>query len=206
MDSSVEARFAADKDALRKQYRAARKNLPAEEREAQMKATTGHIASWLRRNAHHKAFTSVLPYGAEPPLMPFMEEMHAHGYRILVPITEPERQLSFTEWKPGVAMERSPVAPIDEPVGQRVDYTEMARVDVMLVPAQLIDDQGGRMGQGGGYYDRFLEKVRSLPHSPKLYAVVFDHEFVPAGTFPVEDFDQRVDGVFTSAGLTQFDR
>jgi 5-formyltetrahydrofolate cyclo-ligase len=62
------------------------------------------------------------------------------------------------------------------------------------------------MGQGGGYYDRFLEKVRTLPRVPKLYAVVFDHEFVPAGTFPVEEFDQRVDGVFTSKGLTLFER
>lgn len=206
MDTS--ASFSSDqhKHELRLAARAARKNLTAPVRESQMQATSAHIAEWLRANAEFKAFTAVLPYGSEPPLLPFLQEMHAEGFRILVPVTEPDRRMSFVEWTPGVAMERSPVAPIDEPVGERLDFTEMGRVDVMLVPAQLIDTSGGRMGQGGGYYDRFLEKVRTLPTSPKLYAVVFDHELVAPGTFPVEAFDQRVDGVFTSAGLTRFDR
>ncbi|WP_271394579.1 5-formyltetrahydrofolate cyclo-ligase [Neomicrococcus lactis] len=206
MDTPAGASLDDQKQALRKHYRAARKNLPVAEREAQMALTTGHVRSWLDQNAEHRAFTAVLPYGAEPPLMPFLMQMHDRRYRILVPITEPERQLSFVEWTPGVAMERSSVAPIDEPVGPRVDFRAMAEVDLMLVPAQVVDDQGGRMGQGGGYYDRFLEKVRTLADPPKLYALVFDHELVPAGTFPVEDFDQRVDGVFTSAGLTLFNQ
>jgi 5-formyltetrahydrofolate cyclo-ligase len=46
---------------------------------------------------------------------------------------------------------------IAEPIGE--PFTNLAAIDVVLVPALRMDSDGYRLGQGGGFYDRFLPKV-----------------------------------------------
>lgn len=192
------------KDEIRAQLRSKRRALGQQERAAQMQALCGHLLPWLAQHAPRKTLTCFLSYGAEPPTGPLLESLHAAGYTIYVPVCEPERRLSWVQWFPGVAMARSAVAPIDEPVGQRHAVETMVHVDVVLVPAQAVDEHGDRLGQGGGYYDRFIASMHALGRMPTLLSMVFEHEFVAAGSFPVEPFDQRVDAVVTASGVRNF--
>jgi 5-formyltetrahydrofolate cyclo-ligase len=48
---------------------------------------------------------------------------------------------------------------ISEPIGK--PFTDLAAIDVVLVPALRMDSDGYRLGQGGGFYDRFLPKVKA---------------------------------------------
>jgi 5-formyltetrahydrofolate cyclo-ligase len=170
----------------------------------------------------------VLSYGAEPDTGPLLEALHRAGVEVLVPITEPERQLSWTAWHPGVEVARSSVAPIDEPVGERLSVETMETVDLVLVPAQAVDTRGFRLGQGGGYYDRFLAAlyrqrsasstsgasrtdVTTAPDAgpapsavPVTVAVVFRHELMTRGQVPTSEFDEPVDGAVTADGFTWF--
>ena len=189
------------KDAIRTQLRARRRELDAGAREEQMAALRGHLLPWLDRNAPRKTLTCFLSYGAEPPTGGLLERLDAEGYTVYVPVCEPARQLSWVRWFPGVEMARSAVAPIDEPVGPRHSAGLMDGVDVVLVPAQAVDEHGDRLGQGGGYYDRFIASLPGLGRVPKLLAMVFEHELMPAGSFPVDPFDQRVDAVATASGV-----
>lgn len=195
------------KDAIRTVLRSRRRALGAAERERQAEAMAGHLLEWLDAHAPRKTLTCFLSYGAEPPTGKLLAALDAAGYTVYVPVCEPKRQLSWVRWFPGVAMGRSAVAPIDEPVGERFDATLMDEVDVVLVPAQAVDAHGDRLGQGGGYYDRFiavtgeLAATGSIGQVPKLLSMVFEHEFTEVGSFPVEGFDQPVDAVLTAAGV-----
>ncbi len=166
-----------------------------------MGSLRGHLLPWLAEHAPRKTLTCFLSYGAEPPTGVLLDELDAAGYTVYVPVCEPERRLSWVRWFPGVEMARSAVAPIDEPVGQRFSADLMDRVDVVLVPAQAVDERGDRLGQGGGYYDRFIASMAGLGRVPKLLAMVFEHELMAAGSFPVDPFDQRVDAVATASGV-----
>lgn len=169
-----------------------------------MDATSTHLLAWLERNAVHRTVTAFLSYGAEPPTGRLLGALHARGYRVLVPICEPERRLSWAVWYPGVQMARCAVAPIDEPVGKRFDSSVMTHIDAVLVPAQAVDVAGNRLGQGGGYYDRFIASLDAFESRPALLAVVYEHELMATGSFPVAAFDRRVDTVFTPAGRLDF--
>lgn len=190
------------KAAARTHFRTLRRELAPARRHAEAEGIARVLLDWLGDDGGARALTSVLSYGAEPPTGELLAELHRRGHRLLVPICEPGRRLSWTDWYPGVPMARATVAPIDEPVGERHPVEVMEDVDVVLVPAQAVDPQGGRLGQGGGYYDRFIASLAVLERRPVLLAVVFEHELVPAGTFEVGPYDEPVDGILTAAGIS----
>ncbi len=72
-------------------------------------------------------------------------------------------------------------------------------IDVALVPGLAFDLQGNRLGQGKGYYDRFLRTMR--PDAFKL-GLAFECQLVPA--VPHTHHDTPVDAVLTEKTLYRF--
>ncbi|MGM7668667.1 5-formyltetrahydrofolate cyclo-ligase [Microbacterium sp. A93] len=211
------------KQDFRTLWRARRRELDPADRAEQSAALTQTVLQWYLPRALHRRAAVVMSYGSEPDTGPLRTALHEAGVEVLVPITEPERRMSWTAWHPGVEVARSPVAPIDEPVGERLGVDTFATVDLVLVPAQVVDTRGLRLGQGGGYYDRFLSGLEQLPQrqqhrretpvddagpapsaAPITVAMVFRHEFLSHGQVPSDEHDRPVDGVVTPDGFTWF--
>ena len=68
-------------------------------------------------------------------------------------------------------------------------------IDVMLVPGLGFDSDGGRLGRGGGFYDRYLGNCRS----PIVIGVGFDCQML--GSIPTEEHDQLMTAVVTPSGV-----
>lgn len=202
-------------------WRARRRELDPADRAEQSAALGAAVLEWYLPRARHRRAAVVMSYGAEPDTEPLRTALHEAGVEVLVPITEPERRLSWTVWHPGVELARSSVAPIDEPIGERLGVDTFATVDLVLVPAQVVDARGIRLGQGGGYYDRFLtdlDRVRrpqdgqhptddagpSPTAGPPTVATVFRHEVLRRGQVPSDALDRPVDGVVTADGFEWF--
>ena len=71
-----------------------------------------------------------------------------------------------------------------------------ALVDAVILPAVAFDEQGMRLGYGGGYYDRLLPLLRD---DCARIGVVFDEQIL--SEIPAEEHDARVDVVITPARL-----
>ncbi|MFQ6102052.1 MAG: 5-formyltetrahydrofolate cyclo-ligase [Anaerolineae bacterium] len=69
-----------------------------------------------------------------------------------------------------------------------------ATLDLVLVPGVAFDQRGGRLGFGGGYYDRFL------PTTPALRVGVTYDECL-ADELPCGEHDQRMDWIVTPGRL-----
>ncbi|MBA2637501.1 MAG: 5-formyltetrahydrofolate cyclo-ligase, partial [Solirubrobacterales bacterium] len=80
-----------------------------------------------------------------------------------------------------------------EPVGRSLGREAIGEAQLVLAPALAVDRSGGRLGQGGGSYDRALGRTTAT-----VLAVVFDAEVLDA--VPVEPHDRRVDGALTPGG------
>lgn len=78
---------------------------------------------------------------------------------MLLPVCEPDRALSWVFWNPSSEFVRSRYAPIQEPAGERHGLEAIKEVAAMFLPATAVDMNGNRIGQGGGYYDKFLAAV-----------------------------------------------
>lgn len=81
---------------------------------------------------------------------------------------------------------------VREPAGRTVDP---AVVDVAIVPGVAFDPRGGRLGAGGGHYDRLLAR---LPDAALRIGVGFACQLVPH--VPTEPHDQGLSVVVTEGG------
>ncbi|OWK34609.1 5-formyltetrahydrofolate cyclo-ligase [Fimbriiglobus ruber] len=71
-------------------------------------------------------------------------------------------------------------------------------LDLVMVPGTAFDVNGGRMGQGKGYYDRLLSRAR--PDAP-LVALAFECQMFPE--IPVAPHDVFMDVVLTEQNAYQ---
>jgi 5-formyltetrahydrofolate cyclo-ligase len=187
------------KDDIRRETRSRRLALTGQQRADAGTGIARRGLAWADAVAHGKpaTFAAYVGVAAEPPTMPLLAELHAAGHRILLPVCEPERRLSWVYWTPETTFVRSKYAPIDEPVGERLDSEIVKDAAGIFLPATAVDGSGSRIGQGGGYYDRLLALLDTAGHRPPTVAVVYDHEVLPAGRIPAEAFDKPVAAALT---------
>lgn len=84
---------------------------------------------------------------------------------------------------------------IPEP-GDESEVISPADLSLLLIPAVAVDALGRRLGQGAGYYDRYLTKT----HCP-LAALVLSRQVVPF--VPCGDRDYLVQWIITGNGILQ---
>lgn len=125
-----------------------------------------------------------LPYGDEPDTELFIDWALESGIQILLPVARKDGSLDWVNYEG----ERSQgIFGFEEGSGEPATTED---IDLVIAPALAVGRNGFRLGQGKGFYDRFLESV-AVP----CVAVVFDEEILDS--VPCEEHDQPVDSVVT---------
>lgn len=185
-----------DKPALRLAIRGRLAALSATHRARAAELACEYAASW---DPLATASTVMLyaPLADELDVRPLTDQLLAQNVRICLPrvnwdrshiepalITDPDRDLEPGER--GVARPRrhAPAVPLDE-------------LQVVVVPGLGFDRVGGRLGRGGGFYDRFLAR---LPAGVAKLGICFDEQIIPL--VPMETHDARVDALATPTRLS----
>ncbi|MGB3415951.1 MAG: 5-formyltetrahydrofolate cyclo-ligase [Mesorhizobium sp.] len=73
---------------------------------------------------------------------------------------------------------------------------------VMLVPLAAFDARGHRIGYGGGFYDRAIERLVGAGKPPHLIGIAFDCQEVER--VPEEPHDVMLAEILTESGLRRF--
>ncbi len=120
--------------------------------------------------------------------LPAMAEAAAHG-PVCVPVIEAAGlPLAFSRWQPGAAMQEGPFGALIP------ELDDFLVPEILIVPLVAFDQDGGRLGYGGGFYDRTLERLRAA--GPVL-AIGFAYGAQQAKDLPLEPTDQPLDMVVT---------
>ena len=106
-----------------------------------------------------------------------------------------ERPLDFARWRPETEM-------VDGPFGARIPREPVpVTPEVLIVPLLAFSEEGYRLGYGGGFYDRTLERLRA---DGPVFAVGFAFEVQRLDDLPTDPTDQRLDALVTEAGVRRF--
>jgi 5-formyltetrahydrofolate cyclo-ligase len=179
---------AAEKAALRKQLLAARRNLPAETRVQWDAAICRHIVAWWHA-ARAEAVGVYWPLRDEPDLHPAYAELARLGVRLLLPVVQKrDAPLDFAAWNIGEPLVKDAMG-IAVPAELRIGPYPPA----LLVPCLGFNAAGYRLGYGGGFYDRTLEKA------PRPATVGIAYSCL-AADFGSDGHDIALDRIITEAG------
>ncbi|WP_171209902.1 MULTISPECIES: 5-formyltetrahydrofolate cyclo-ligase [unclassified Ruegeria] len=136
-----------------------------------------------------------MPIRTEIDPLPAMAEASAYGPVGVPVIQAAEQPLKFSRWTPEGALK-------DGPFGAKVpaqdDYFEP---EILIVPLVAFDARGGRLGYGGGFYDRTLEGLRN---KRATLAIGFAFDVQEAAGLPLEPTDQPLDMVVTESRVLTF--
>ena len=81
---------------------------------------------------------------------------------------------------------------LPEPNPERCREVPMECIDIAIIPCIAVDEKGGRMGAGDGYYDRLIPQ---LPITTRKVALSLEDQIVPQ--IPIESHDKHVDIIIT---------
>lgn len=124
---------------------------------------------------------------------PLLDWLHREGVRLALPVMQGRgKPLVMRAFQPGDDLQGVQWG-IKEP---RADKPEV-KPDVLLVPLLAFDRKGYRLGYGGGFYDRTLEKLRK---EKPVVAVGVAYDELKVDAVPHESYDERLDWVLTPTG------
>jgi len=176
---------------LRRQMTARRRAVDEAQRREAGRALARHVLASPRLQAAGRAVL----YSALPDEMPTDELLVALLERarpVLLPRASGDRRLEFAIVDDPASLvigsfgarEPAPTAPAEP----------LRPSDLLLVPGVAFDRRGGRLGRGGGWYDRSLPEPLPAP-------LGVGYAFQIVGSVPMTARDRRVEGIFTELGF-----
>ncbi len=152
------------------------------------------ICSHLIQQAWYQAAQTVLWYvhcRSEVRTLPVIQQQLQTGKKLVVPYCTVNQygEKCLGLWRLEAIEELCPgMWNIPEPPNQRRQEPEkqvlIEELDVIIVPGVAFDTQGGRLGNGAGYYDRLMEKVRP---DAVLAGVCYQSQIMPEIIMQIHD-------------------
>ncbi len=185
-----------DKRTLRSAMLAWRAALAEDERRA---AAEGLLAT-LRREMPFETpavVSGFWPIKDEIDIRPLLIELFNVGCQLALPVVQGRgKPLLFRAWRPGDPLEAGVFGTL-QPSARR----ETLEPDALIVPLLACDEEGWRLGYGGGFYDRTLGGLRARRNVTAV-GVGFSAQLVPE--VPHGPDDQRLDWLLTDKRACAF--
>ena len=139
------------------------------------------------------------PTGSEMDPRPLLGRLSANGCRCALPVVVGrDAALIFRRWRPGMALQ-SGFMGIPHPGPEAAEL----RPDMVIAPLLAFDKEGGRLGQGGGHYDRTLAELR---RTGRVVAAGAAYAAQRVDSVPHGAHDQRLSWIVTEDGAQRTKR
>jgi 5-formyltetrahydrofolate cyclo-ligase len=141
--------------------------------------------------------TGFWPIKDEIDIRPLMQELAGAGCQLALPVVQGKgKPLLFRRWSPGEPLEAGVFGTL-QPAADRAPVEP----DALLVPLLACDEEGWRLGYGGGFYDRTLRGLRAR-RSVTAVGVAFNAQLIPS--VPHGPDDERLDWLLTDRRACAF--
>jgi 5-formyltetrahydrofolate cyclo-ligase len=157
----------------------------------------------LYRNSQRIA--AYLSANGEVDTHPLIEHAWSVGKQVYLPVLRPfgDNRLWFARHEPATPLGKNRYH-IAEPEIDHVKRVEAWALDLVLTPLVGFDEQGNRLGMGGGFYDRSFAHLLRRRHwqKPRLVGLAFDFQQVKR--LPVQHWDVPLTAVATENRIIEF--
>lgn len=185
---------------LRKTTRDKRLALSLNEQTTAAKQLSNRLISNIKViSAHHIAI--YLANDGELDTMPFIQWCWANNKHVYLPVIHPfsKGHLLFLEYTPNTLLHKNRFG-ILEPKLNVNGVQLITNIDIIFTPLVAFDKSGARLGMGGGFYDRTLQKWFEHYRTNKKarpYPMGLAHNCQLVNTIPTEHWDIPIPELIT---------
>jgi len=133
----------------------------------------------------NKKIGGYFPINYEIDSLEILKQLENSGHKISLPITRKKNEMDFFEWSFKNPLLIGNIG-IPEPCVKKKVYP-----DILLVPLVAFNKYKFRLGYGGGYYDRYIEKIK------KILTIGMAFSFQEVTKIPINKHDKKLDFIFT---------
>ncbi len=176
------------KYALRSLLRQRRRVLPPEAQARARQDVAKQVFSLPEWNSVHRI---AIYHSSDGEISTEAIVQHGHqlGIEVYLPVLGPMQSMVFAQWQTGDELQQNRFGIYEPPAN--APRCPLARFNIVFLPLVGWDKSGGRLGMGGGYYDRALLGVTGP------LRVGLAHESQEMDTLPQDSWDIPLDAIIT---------
>ena len=141
-----------------------------------------------KKNLNIKSIGGYFPVNYEVVDLEILKKLGEKKYKISLPVIKKNFEMDFYKWSFNDPLKINQYG-IPEPTSKKIIYP-----DVILVPLVAFDNNLNRLGYGGGYYDRAIEK---LSRRKKILKIGLAFSVQKINNLPVTKYDKKLDYIVT---------
>jgi|TARA_B110000008_G_scaffold11634_1_gene11143 5-formyltetrahydrofolate cyclo-ligase len=153
------------------------------------KINSNKFFSFLKKNKYNlKNLGGYYPSNYEIDDLEILRLLEKRNYNISLPIIKRNNQMNFFKWSNNDPLRINKYG-IPEPISSKIFYP-----DILLVPLVGYDNHLNRLGYGGGFYDRYIEKIEKIKKIVKI-GLAFSYQKLKS--VPINQYDKKLDFIIT---------
>ena len=143
----------------------------------------------LKKNkVSHRIIGGYYPYNFEINPINILEKFEKQKYQISLPRIKKKSQMDFFLWSTEDPLLINKYG-LPEPTSNKIMYP-----NILLVPLIAFDKYNNRIGYGGGFYDRYIKKLRK---NKKIITIGLAYSFQKIKEVPTNNYDIKLDFIVT---------
>ena len=154
-----------------------------------LKININKFVSFFKKNIRNaKIIGGYYPSNFEINDLEILDLLDNQNFKISLPIVRKNNQMNFYSWSKKDPLKINKFG-IPEPVSSKILYP-----DILLVPLVGYDNNFNRLGYGGGFYDRYIEKIDKIKKVTKI-GLAFSYQKIKS--VPINQYDKKLDYIIT---------
>ena len=140
------------------------------------------------------------PYKKEIKLNLIIDEIKSYSNNIYLPKIFPNKELRFNLLSDESILVKNKygISEIDD----NKNYIALEEFDIIFIPFVGVDKNGYRLGYGGGYFDRAIEKIKLCVSKPLVLGIGYDYQVMNISFG--ESHDMKYDTVITESRVLSY--
>ena len=160
-----------------------------------LKINLDKFFSFLKINTRNaKIIGGYYPSNYEIDDLEILDTLNKQNFKISLPIVKKNNQMNFYSWSKKDPLKINKFG-IPEPVSFKIVYP-----DILLVPLVGYDKDLNRLGYGGGFYDRYIEKIDKIKKVTKI-GLAFSYQKIKS--VPIDHNDKKLDFIITEKEIVK---
>ena len=146
------------------------------------------IIKLIEQKSSNKKVGLYYPFGDEISTLELMGRLTKKNFIISLPVINNKFEMSFYSWSPNEPLTVNRFGILEPFKGKKISPS------TLIIPMLAFDSNLNRLGYGGGFYDRFIQKIEKQNNCVKIGLALSCQKI---NKVPVDRHDKKMDFIIT---------